>query len=253
MPKLSAEEAIGAWDRNAEKVAAHSERYGDRNKEILLTPRVLGWLGEISGLEALDAGCGEGFLSRLLAERGARVTAIDYSQKMLEIARQRTPAELKIHYRHLNLEKIDPIGDANFDLIVSLLTLQDVPDYRAVLRELYRVLKPGGRFYLAFSHPCFSSDGGWVRDDQGQKLHWKTDRYFLEREIEMRLDPNSDDNPIGFHRTLSSYYRAIREAGFIIQDLIEPTPSPEAIEKYPHFEDDLRMCHFIVFDLVKNN
>lgn len=251
MPNHITEELSQIWDLNAESYAAHCSRYGDRNKEVLLTPRVLNWLGDISGLEVLDAGCGEGFLCRLLAERGARVTGVDYSGKLLEIARERTPQDLNIAYRHLNLETLDPIPEASFDLIVSLLTLQDVPDYQAALREIERVLKPAGRCFLAFTHPCFTSDGGWVRDEQGKKLHWKTDRYFLEREVEMRLDPTSEDNPIGFHRTLSSYYRAIREAGFIIHDLIEPTPSPEAIQKDPHFEDDTRMCHFIVFDLEK--
>lgn len=251
MPKYTAEEVIGAWDRNAEKAAAFSGRYGDRNKEVLLTPRVLDWLGEIHDLEVLDAGCGEGFLSRLMSELGARVTGIDFSHKILEISRERTRPELNINFRHLNLENLDIIKDASFDLIVSLLTLQDLPDYQAALRELYRVLKLGGRFYLAITHPCFTSDGSWGRDSQGEKLHWKIDRYFFEREVEMRMDPNSDDNPIGFHRTLSSYFRAIRNAGFSILDLIEPTPSQEAIEKDPHFEDDLRMCHFIVFDLEK--
>ena len=251
MPKLTAEEIIQPWNRNAEKYAAYCTRFGDKNKEVLLTPRVLDWMGEIEGKEVLDAGCGEGFLCRLMAERGARVTGIDYSEKLLDIARERTPPDLKIEYRHLNLEKLAPVPEASFDLIVSLLTLQDVPDYQAMLGELQRVLLPEGRCFLAFTHPCFTSDGVWARDENGKKLHWKTDRYFLEREVEMRLDPTSDDNPIGFHRTLSSYYRAIREAGFIIHDLIEPTPSPEAIQKDPHFEDDLRMCHFLAFDLRK--
>ncbi len=251
MANLSAEEVIQGWDLNAEKIAANCGRWGDRNKEVLLTPRVLEWLGEIRGLEVLDAGCGEGFLSRLMAECGARVTGIDYSKKLLEIARERTPNDLGVVYNHLNLARLDPIKESSFDLIVSLLALQDVPEYQAALQELHRVLRPAGRLFLAFTHPCFTSDGGWVRDEEGKKLHWKIDNYFDERPVEMRLDPESEDNPIGFHRTLSSYYRAITEAGFIIQDLIEPAPSPEAIHKDTHFEDDLRMCHFLVFDLYK--
>jgi ubiquinone/menaquinone biosynthesis C-methylase UbiE len=251
MPLDPASEYIQAWDRNAEKWAANVEKFGDQNKEVLLTPLVMDWLGEISGLEILDAGCGEGFLCRLMAEKGAQVTGIDYSQKMLDIARERTPPESSITYSHLNLEKLDSIDEECFDLIVSLLTLQDVPDYQAALKELYRVLKPGSRFFLAFSHPCFFSDGGWIRDDEGHKLHWRTDRYFHERQVEMELDPDSDDNPQGFHRTLSSYFRAILDASFRIVDLIEPYPSPQDIKKHPTFSDDLRMCHFIVFDLEK--
>ena len=130
MPNPSAEEIIQSWDKNAEKFAANCTRYGDRNKEVLLTPRVLDWLGEINGLEVLDAGCGEGFLSRLMAERGGRVTGIDYSGKFLEIARDRTPENLGVNFRHLNLEKLDPIQDTSYDLIVSLLPCRIYPNSR---------------------------------------------------------------------------------------------------------------------------
>ncbi|MFN2280231.1 MAG: class I SAM-dependent methyltransferase [Anaerolineales bacterium] len=253
MPKRSADEYIQRWDRNAAKMAEYVSELGDRNKEVLLTPLVLDWLGDIRGQEILDAGCGEGFLCRLMAERGAKVTGVDLSGEMLKIARQRTPPKLEIDYQLANLENLSPFQSNSFDTIVSTLALQDVQDYQAALQALHRVLRPGGGCFLAFSHPCFLSDGGWVRDQEGKKLHWKTDRYFLERDVEMRLDPDSEDNPIGFHRTLSSYYRAIKLAGFIINDLIEPYPSPEAIEKHPNFKDDLRMCHFIVFDLEKEN
>jgi 2-polyprenyl-3-methyl-5-hydroxy-6-metoxy-1,4-benzoquinol methylase len=252
MPEKTLEELTKLWDRNAAKMATYVSSMGDRNKEVLLTPLVLDWLGDVRGLQVLDAGCGEGFLSRLMAERSAQVTAIDYSRKMLEIARERTPEDLRICYCHANLEGMPDVQSDSFDFIVSLLALQDIQDYQAALQEFHRVLKPGGKFFLAFTHPCFTSDGEWIRDESGNKLYWKTDRYFQEREIEMRIDPDSDHNPIGFHRTLSSYYRAINQAGFRITDLVEPVPSLEVIKKKPSFKDDLRMCHFIVFDLEKD-
>lgn len=251
MPANSPEELIQRWDRNAVKYAAHVSALGDRNKEVLLTPLVLKWLGNISGRMVLDAGCGEGFLCRLMAERGAIVTGVDLSGEMLNIARQRTPTNYEINYQLANLEDLSPFPPDSFEAIVSLLALQDVREYQAALHALHRVLRPGGRCFLAFSHPCFLSDGGWVRDETGKKLHWKTDRYFEEREVEMCLDPDADGNPIGFHRTLTSYFRAIKGAGFIISDLIEPFPSLQAIKEHPIFVNDLRMSHFIVFDLHK--
>jgi hypothetical protein len=83
------------------------------------------------------------------------------------------------------------------------------------------------------------------------KLYWKTDNYFYERGFEIPIVPESDHNPIGFHRTLTSYYTTIIDSGFVIEYLMEPYPSPEAIEKHPKFIDDLRMCHFLVFKLGK--
>ncbi|MGD2156967.1 MAG: class I SAM-dependent methyltransferase [Anaerolineales bacterium] len=251
MQDLKAEEIIKRWDHSAELYASYCSKYGDINKEILLTPVILEMLGNVAGRNVLDAGCGEGFLSRLIAERGASVTAVDYSYKLLEIARERTPDDLEIEYLHANLERLDKLNDDTFDFVVSCVVLQDLLDYQVAVAEMYRVLRPGGTYILAITHPCFSSDAGWVKDSNGKKLYWKIDNYFYERGFEIPITPGSENNPIGFHRTLTSYYRAILDAGFIIKDLMEPYPSQDAIEKHPDFIDDLRMSHFLVFRLRK--
>lgn len=251
MPDHKAEELIKRWDRSAELCAGYSSEYGDINKEVLLTPLILEMLGQVAGRRVLDAGCGEGFLSRLLARRGASVMAVDYSRKLLEIARERTTADLQIDYLHANLERLDMLDDEAFEAVVSCVVVQAIPDYRAAVGEMCRVLGPGGMCILAIPHPCFSSDGSWVKDAEGEKLYWKIDNYFYERAFEIPLVPGSDHNPIDFHRTLTSYYRTILDAGFVVKDLVEPYPSPEAIEKYPQFIDDLRMSHFLVFELGK--
>lgn len=69
--------------------------------------------------------------------------------------------------------------------------------------------------------------------------------------FEIPLAPGSDNNPVGFHRTLTSYFRTIIGTGFMVEDLMEPYPSQEAIGKHPDFIDDLRMSHFLVFKLRK--
>jgi ubiquinone/menaquinone biosynthesis C-methylase UbiE len=251
MHDYKAEDIIKRWDLSAEIIAAYCTRYGDINKEVVLTPVILEMLGRVTDKNILDAGCGEGFLSRLMAERGASVTAVDYSAKLLEIAKERTADHLQIEYLHASLEHLDMLNDDTFDIVASCVVIQDVPDYQAAIKEMYRVLQPGGTCILAITHPCVSSDGGWVKDSKGKKQYWKVDNYFYERAFEIPLIPNSDNNPIGFHRTLTSYYRKIIGAGFMIEDMMEPYPSKKAIEKHPHFIDDLRMTHFLVFRLIK--
>lgn len=251
MSKLSAEEAAKRWDENAEIYAELTKRYGDINKEVLLTPNLLEMLGDLAGKRVLDAGCGEGFLSRLMTERGASVLAVDYAEGMLAIARERTPPDLGIDYRLANLEKLDGLQAETFGLVVSSMVIQDLPDYEAAIAEIYRVLHSGGRCVMAIAHPCFSSDGAWERGADGRKLYWKVDNYFDERPVEMHWPPEAKSKLIYFHRTLTSYFRAFKSAGFEIMDLLEPAPSPEAIEKYPHFADDLRMTHFLIFNLGK--
>jgi len=239
------------WDQIAEQLAPYCSKFGDINKEVLLTPIILEILNDINGQTILDGGCGEGFLSRLMAERGATVTAVDFSERLLEIARERTPNTLGIDYLQANLEDLNFLGDDSFNSIVSCLAIQDVADHQAAIQEFFRLLQPGGVCIIAISHPCFDSDGGWVRDDEGNKLHWKTDNYFYEREIEITFFKDAESKPIGFHRTLSNYFKTIKDIGFIIEDLIEPFPSQEAIKKHPQFIDDLRMSHFLLFKLEK--
>ena len=65
MPDMKAEEAIKRWDRSAEQYAGYCSKYGDLNREVLLTPLMLEMLGQVTNKTVLDAGCGEGFLSRL--------------------------------------------------------------------------------------------------------------------------------------------------------------------------------------------
>jgi ubiquinone/menaquinone biosynthesis C-methylase UbiE len=251
MQDFGAEEIIKRWDLNAERYAAYCSKYGDINKEVLLTPVIMEMLGEVGERKILDAGCGEGFLSRLMAERGASVTGVDYSEKFLEIARERSSDDLRIDYLHANLEHLDMLNDDTFDFVVSCLVLQDILDYQAAVEEMYRVLQPDGKCILAITHPCFSSDAGWVRDSDGVKLYWKIDNYFYERGFEIPIVPDAEDNPIGFHRTLTSYYSGIISTGFTIEHMMEPYPSQAGLEEHPDFIDDLRMSHFLVFKLGK--
>ena len=251
MSEYTADNVIGRWDARASDYAAKCSKHGDTNKAVLLTPVLLTMLGDVDGKKVLDAGCGEGFLSRLMAERGARVVAVDYSSEMLKIARERTPESAHIDYQYANLERLDALSAGTFDITVSCAVLHDVPDYESALKEICRVTSPRGFVLVAIMHPCFSSDGGWVRDEDGKKLHWKIDNYFREGAFEVPLFPNADRNPINFNRTLTSYYRAIRSAGLKVDDIVEPMPSPSAIEKHPEYVHDLRMSHYLVLKLIR--
>jgi 2-polyprenyl-3-methyl-5-hydroxy-6-metoxy-1,4-benzoquinol methylase len=244
-------EVIKLWDLCAEQYAAKCSKYGDLNKQVLLTPAILGMLDSVEGKHILDAGCGEGFLSRLMAEQGACVTAVDYSVRPLEIAAERTADGLRIDYIPANLESLDMLDDNAFDIVVSCVVIQDVLDYQAALKEMYHVLRPGGTCILAMLHPCFSSDGGWARNSNGEKLYWKMDKYFHERAVKVPWSPDSDNRLVYFHRTLTSYFRAITRTGFALEELVEPHPSQGAIEEHPQFVDDLRMRHFLVLKLRK--
>jgi SAM-dependent methyltransferase len=247
-------EAARRWSLHARATMDRFGEEGDPHRIVLLNPALDELLPEVEGLHVLDAGCGEGYLSRKLARQGAHVTAVDYAQGMLALARERTEPTLDIRYLHGSCETLDGLVDGAFDLVVSNMVLMDLGDHRAALRSFYRVLAAGGLLVFSISHPCFTAPSmGWVRDEEGRKLHWKVDRYFDEGPFEQPWPPGASEGLILFHRTLSNYLRTLLRTGFELLDVIEPKPTEEALVDYPSFRDDFRMCHFIVFKAVKRS
>jgi len=101
-----------------------------------------------SGERVLDVGCGTGVVTRLAAERtGSRVAGLDLNPGMLAVARSVTPAEMSIDWHEASAETI-PLPDEDFDVVLCQMTLQFVPDKPAAVREMHRVLVPGGRLVL---------------------------------------------------------------------------------------------------------
>ncbi len=252
--RLDSEESARRWDAHADLFGSLIGEQGDIHRRLLLNPVVFEFLGDLGGKRVLDAGCGEGYLSRMMARKGASVVGVDYSREMLRLANERTDASTDAEYHHCSAERLDFLDDQTFDAVVSNMVLIDLEDYRSAIDEAYRVLMPGGVFVLSISNPPFSVPGhsGWHTGDDGERLHWNTDAYFTEGAYEMPVLAHSEATFIQFHRTLTSYARAILRAGFVIEDLVEPEPSDEAIREYPEFSrNHLRMSHFIVFKLRK--
>jgi 2-polyprenyl-3-methyl-5-hydroxy-6-metoxy-1,4-benzoquinol methylase len=108
-------------------------------------------LGDITGLALLDAGCGDGYLTRILAARGATATGVDISPNMIEIARRKGPPD--ITYQVMNLSGPSAAGEETFDVVTSFLVLNDVRDYRGFIATCAAALKPGGRTVHALNNP----------------------------------------------------------------------------------------------------
>jgi len=94
-----------------------------------------------AGTRVLDAGCGAGLLALLASLRGAQVTALDASPALLAVARQRLPAA---DVQEGDLEAL-PFPDAGFDAVTAVNSLFYAEDMDTAMRELVRVVRPGGR------------------------------------------------------------------------------------------------------------
>jgi 2-polyprenyl-3-methyl-5-hydroxy-6-metoxy-1,4-benzoquinol methylase len=181
------EQAIQRWDKYAEEMSNFYTEQGDLNRRFLLNPTILKLIGDVSGKLILDAGCGEGYLCRLLCNQGAHVLGVDYSEKMIEVAKRKTAKETNIDYKHGNCEELPFISDKSFDVVVSNMVIHDLADHQKAFNEIHRVLIPNGIFVFSILHPCFDTPGsGWVKNDEGQKVYWKVKNYFDEGPNEQR-------------------------------------------------------------------
>lgn len=210
-----------SWDAKAEEWDRHVGEHGDGNRQLNSDPVLWRLLGEVAGKRVLDAGCGTGYLAVQLARRGAAVVGVDVSPRMVEVARRNVErAGVTVDLRVDDVEALATIADGAVDRVVSNYVLMDLADHEAALRALARVLRPGGVAVLVFLHPCFDVPAGPERLDGAVRYTWPWP-YIERRRFTSRWGPFASEF-ITFHRSLSDYVRAMRAAGFTVDELDEP-------------------------------
>lgn len=144
---------------------------------------VLDLAGELDGLRLLDVGCGDGAYTLAAAERGARTTAVDISEAMLEAARCRTrEAGLHAHFERADASRL-PFEDGSFDLVLAVTSLCFVEDAAASVREAARVLVAGGKLILADLNrwsiwAAWRSARGWLGSNTWRQARFRSAREF---------------------------------------------------------------------------
>ena len=233
-------ELSGAWI-----IEAREGRNPTRNG--LLDRPMLDACGDVTGLTILDCGCGEGRFCRILANRGAKhVLGLDLCEPMVNAARELQSGSDA--YRVADVQDLSFLEGERLDLAVSYLNQCDLPDFNANNREVFRVLRAGGRFIIANLHPMRSAVGGWQRSEDGEKLHVILDRYFDEGERHWKMMGAEFTN---FHRSLSTCLDGFFDAGFTLERMVEPSVTEEDLGDYPELGDELRVPNFIIYILRK--
>ncbi|WP_108658367.1 class I SAM-dependent methyltransferase [Acuticoccus kandeliae] len=212
----------GGWRRSAsawiESLGDPADS-GDFGRRHVLDAPMLARATRRPRRRALDVGCGEGRFCRMLAARGIETVGIDPTPALLDEARRRDPAGRYVPGR---AEALD-FPDASFDLVVSYLTLIDIPDVPAAVAEMARILAPGGALLVANITPMATANAsdGWVADANG------VPRYPVDRYLEAfpyRAEWRGID-VINWHRPLSLYMEAFLGAGLHLVHFTEPRPS----------------------------
>jgi ubiquinone/menaquinone biosynthesis C-methylase UbiE len=232
------ERAAGQYDAMGTAYRAANDE--DSFNAYYERPATISLLGDVTGLRVLDAGCGPGALSEWLVDNGATVTAMDVSPEMVRLARQRVGDRAQI----LTADLAEPLAflpDASADLIVASLVLHYLADWTAPLAEFHRVLTPGGAVVFSTHHPAMD----W-------QLH-SSDDYFAVKQVTETWHKGGQPFDVTFwRRPLTAMTAAISSAGFVIDRLVEPDPSPELRQRDPQDYDKIRTRpRFLFFRLTK--
>lgn len=224
-------------------VQAYDEFTGDPYSfaSLIERPALEALLGDLTGQTVLDLGCGTGRYTMLLAERGARVTGIDISAAMLEMARARAQASgLPVRLRQADLTALDSLTEEPVDMVFSSAVTHYLPRLEPLMQGMARALRPGGRVLLSVMHPLYTSQHPVARDDNRfpEQEDWdmryfdRTPRRYVEpwvawhEELERFLTES-------YHHTVEDYIMALLGAGLVLTRLLEPRPPEELREFSP--------------------
>lgn len=214
------------WDADAPAYQrAHGDFLGD--VDLLWCPEGLyerdaGLLGdpaELAGRRVLELGCGAAQGARWLSAQGAQVTALDVSFGQLQQSRL-LDARSGVAVPHLvqaDAQRL-PLRDGAFDVVVSAFgAIPFVADSAGTMRELARVLRPGGRLVFSTTHPT-----RWAfPDDPGPAGLTATQSYF-DRTPYAETGARGEISYVEHHRTLGDRVRELVDAGLVLDDLVEP-------------------------------
>ena len=213
---------------------ATSDSYQERHAASLAGKNAMAWglwrvpeadlhiLGEVTGKDILELGCGAARWSIELARLGARPVGLDLSSRQLEHAR-RIMAEEGIDFPLIEASAEDvPLPDASFDMVFCDWGAMTFCDPLRTVPEAVRLLRPGGHFAFSTATPiqflCLDVATDRLTD------HLVND-YFGMKRLEW-------ENEVNFQLSYSEWLRLFRTSGFVVEDLIETQPSEDAASSY---------------------
>jgi SAM-dependent methyltransferase len=179
-------------------------------------------LGDVSGRDILEFGCGAAQWSIALARLGARPVGLDLSERQLEHARRlMAEAGVQCPLVHASAEDV-PLPDASFDIVFCDHGAMNFADPYRTVPQVARLLRPGGLF--AFNHPSPFETVCWPldADEVGERL--ALDYFGMHR--------FDDGEETFFNLPYGEWIRLFRANGFAVEGLIEPQPGPNATSSY---------------------
>lgn len=215
------------WDLGADAYV----QLPDVSNVKVVHPAVLRHLGNVKGKTILDYGCGDGRFCRTLAEDGAAVIGTDISEPMMQIA-ERMSQGSNIRYEHMKGNSLDFLPDESVDAVNAILVFMMCSTQEEIaqsFKEIHRVLKKGGTFVNALTHPCFVDKGAHdYRNEFSNGFDYMKQGYPYRFVLQDGKGQEIDEKFYDHHYNLTTYLNQTFNAGFSITGF-EELSYPKAV------------------------
>ncbi|MSP75397.1 MAG: class I SAM-dependent methyltransferase [Rhodospirillaceae bacterium] len=223
------------WAKSARAWITELGERGDYNREFVLDSPMIARVQRRKYRMALDVGCGEGRFCRMLRSSGIQTVGIDPTEAFIEHAIRKDPAG---DYQLGCAERL-AFPDGLFDLVICYVSLVNILDIGRAIREISRVLQPGGTLLIANLNSFVTAGfpDGWIERADG------TSSFDIDRYSEVRAEWVSwaDIRVQNWHRPLSAYMSLLLEQGLELRHFSEPLPGggdptqAERFRRVPYF------------------
>ena len=253
------DKSIKFYKDNAVKYTAHVRDPKDSvYHSYYEKPAMYSLLPNIEDKSVISIGCGSGEDSLYLKNQGAeKSVGVDLIEELITIAKESYP---ECEFDVMDMQKLD-FPNESFDFAFSSLAIHYIEDWNKVFKEVYRILKPGSNFLFSCCHPVrFSMDR--VPEEDGysiKKLEVKKNKdtgellitgdYLVKRKV---TDALGKDTANIWTMPMGDIATAATDAGFLIQQIVEPRPLETLKDIEPNTYHRLsKIPEFIIFKLLK--
>lgn len=212
-----------SWGKEADWYTKHLDD-GDTYHAQVILPNILRILTVVPGMRILEIGCGNGYFARAFQKEGGIVCASDIAPELIAVAKEKGPQDISYH--------VSPAQDLSWyppegaDVVVAVLTLQNMDALDVVVKEVARVLAPKGRFVCVLNHPVMRipQHTAWGFDEGAMAQYRRINTYMTPTKIAIEMHPGkrgSASRTYSYHRPLQDYMKLFRTNGLCVTRLEE--------------------------------
>lgn len=195
-------------------------------------PKTLQLMGVQPGENVLDIGCGQGVLAPHVVKAGGTYIGVDLSKSLIKQAQQRHGNEGEFYTGDgSKLSEIPQIKEHTFDVVVFMLSIQDIKPHTSAIASATKVLNNSGRLVIFMTHPAFRipRQSGWGFDRKRKLIYRRIDSYMSKLDVPLRIDHKTRKTLTrSYHRPLQNYIEALIKNKLYITSFEEITEPPKS-------------------------